>query len=99
MAGRWRSCLSFLLLGICAPALVSAEHSFENTAVVRTVELGGALVHVTTTYAVRALEDDSSIYTIALGEDEQKHTSWLTAKVKGQNVPLEVENFGFNPRT
>lgn len=101
MAGRWRSCLSFLLLGtLLAPALsVSAEHSFENTAIVRTVELGGALVHVTTTYAVRALEDDSSIYTIALGEEEQKKASWIQAKMKGQTTPLELEHFGFSPRT
>ena len=65
----------------------------------RTVELGGALVHVTTTYAVRALEDGSSIYTIALGAEEQKRTSWIQAKMKGQTVPLELENFGFNPKT
>ena len=88
-----------LCLSLLAPLHVFAEHSFENTAIVRTVELGGALVHVTTTYAVRALEDDSSIYTIALGEEEQKRTSWVQAKLKGQAVPLELEKFGLNPKT
>lgn len=99
MARRWRTCLSFLFLSLTAPALVSAEHSFENTAIVRTVELGGSLVHLTTTYAVRALEDGSSIYTIALSEKEQQKTSWIQAKIKGQAVALELEHFGFSPKT
>lgn len=95
MAGRWGTSFSFALLSILV-AVVSAEHTFENTAVVRTVELGGALVHVTTTYAIKALEDGSSIYTIALSEDEQKKTSWIQAKLKGESVPLQLENFGLN---
>ncbi|KAI0347194.1 oligosaccharyl transferase alpha subunit [Trametopsis cervina] len=97
MARRWGSGLSFVLTLLVT--LVSAEHSFENTAIVRTVDLGGSLVHVTTTYAVKALEDDSSIYTIALGEDEAKKTSWIQAKVKGQTVPLQLEHFGLNTKT
>ena len=99
MAGLWRSRASYILLGLFASSLVSAEHSFENTAIVRSVELGGALVHVTTTYAVKALEDDSSIYTIALADAEQKKTSWIQAKMKGQTVPLHLEHFGLNPNT
>lgn len=99
MAGLWGRRASVLLLSLFISPLVSAEHSFENTAIVRTVDLGGSLVHVTTTYAVRALEDDSSIYTIALGEDEQKKTSWIQAKVKGQPLPLHLEHFGLNPST
>lgn len=99
MAGLWRCRAALLLLGLFASPLVSAEHSFENTAVVRTVELGGSLVHVTTTYAVRALEDGSSIYTIALGEDEYKKTSWIQAKLKGESVPLHLEHFGLNSNT
>ena len=96
MAGLWRSRVLVFLVGLLSSSLVSAEHSFENTAIVRTVELGGSLVHVTTTYAVRALEDGSSIYTIALGEDEHKKTSWIQAKMKGETVPLRLEDFGLN---
>ena len=95
MLGRWRSYLSLL----CLAVLVSAEHSFENTAVVRTVELGGALAHVTTTYAVKALEDDSSIYTISLGEFEGARTSYIQARMKGQTGLLELEQFGHNSKT
>ena len=99
MAGLWWSRAVSLLLGLFVLPLVSAEHSFENTAIVRTVELGGSLVHVTTTYAVKALEDDSNIYTIALSEDEHKRTSWIQAKMKGEPVPLHLEDFGLNHRT
>ncbi|GJE84128.1 oligosaccharyl transferase alpha subunit [Phanerochaete sordida] len=98
MAGLWRSRAALLLLSLLSP-LVSAEHSFENTAIVRTVELGGSLVHVTTTYAVRALEDGSSIYTVALAEDEHKKTSWIQAKMKGETASLPLEHFGLNPNT
>lgn len=95
MAGRWGTSFSFTVLSLLV-SIVSADHTFENTAIVRTVELGGSLVHVTTTYAVKALEDDSSIYTIALSEDEQRKTSWMQAKMKGETVHLELEKFGLN---
>ncbi|KAJ7771353.1 Ribophorin I [Mycena maculata] len=78
------SLLSFTLL-----AAAKAD-SFENTAIVRTIELGGSLVHVTTTFAVKALEAGSTVYTVALGDAETQKTSWLEAKVKGQATPLAV---------
>lgn len=78
------SLLSFTLL-----AAAKAE-SFENTAIVRTIELGGSLVHVTTTFAVKALEAGTKVYTVALGDAEKQKTSWLEAKVKGQAKPLTV---------
>ncbi|KAI0775924.1 oligosaccharyl transferase alpha subunit [Trametes elegans] len=97
MARHWRAPLSLLLSVFVLPLCSSAANSFENTAIVRTVELGGALVHVTTTYAVKALEDGSSIYTLALGEQEHAHTSWLEAKLKGQSALLPLEDFGYHP--
>ncbi|KAI0080902.1 oligosaccharyl transferase alpha subunit [Panus rudis PR-1116 ss-1] len=95
----WRDSLTFLLLVCLGPILALADHSFENTAIVRTIELGGSLVHVTTTYAVKALEDGSSIYTVALGDDEHKKTSWLEVKVKGQAAILPLERVGYNPES
>ena len=68
---------------------------FENAAVVRTVELDGALTHVTTRYSVRALEDDASKYIFALGEDDGKLTSWIQAKVKGGDE-LVLESNGLD---
>ncbi|TBU32897.1 oligosaccharyl transferase alpha subunit [Dichomitus squalens] len=95
MPRHWRAPLS-LLLSAFLPLCTLAANSFENTAIVRTVELGGALVHVTTTYAVKALEDGSSVYTIALGEREHAHTAWLEAKLKGQTERLPLEDFGYH---
>lgn len=54
-------------------------------------------MHVTTTYAVKALEDGSNVYTIALAEREHAHTSWLEAKLKGQTERLALEDFGYHP--
>jgi oligosaccharyltransferase complex subunit alpha (ribophorin I) len=91
----WRS-LPFLVLGLLVPSFAFASQSFENTAIVRTVELGGALVHVTTTYAVKSLEAKSSVYTVAIGREQRLRTSWLEAKIKGQPEALRLEDFGYN---
>jgi oligosaccharyltransferase complex subunit alpha (ribophorin I) len=84
--------LSVLLLAFALPSFAS----FENTAIVRSIDLGGSLVHTTTTYAVKALEDGSDVYVFALSEDEQKKTSWIEAKAKGQSKPLSLENHGLS---
>ncbi|EIW76106.1 oligosaccharyltransferase alpha subunit [Coniophora puteana RWD-64-598 SS2] len=85
---RWAS-LSWLILGLSSP-LVWAGPAFENSAIVRTVDLGGSLVHVTTTYAVRALEAGQTAYQFALANDEWKKTSWTEVKVKGQQNTLPL---------
>ncbi|KAF7965817.1 hypothetical protein HWV62_41729 [Athelia sp. TMB] len=90
MSQRW----TLLLLGLVAPAISLASQSFENTAIVRTVELGGSLVHVTTTYAVKALEAGSSVYTVAIGTQQKERTSWAEAKIKGQANALELQDKG-----
>lgn len=96
MTHLWRCRLFIFLLSSLAVSLTSAQHSFENTAIVRTVELGGALVHVTTTYAVRAENDGSQKYTIALSEREEEKTHFMEAKIKGQFAVLPIERTGYN---
>jgi len=91
MVLRWLH-LPLLVLGLVLPS----SASFENTAIVRSIDLGGSLVHTTTTYAVKALEDDSNVYVFGLSEDDQKKTSWLEAKIKGQSNPLGLENHGLS---
>lgn len=91
MALRWIQ-LSLLLLGFVLPSFAS----FENTAIVRSVDVGGSLVHITTTFAIKALEDGSNVYIFALSEDEQEKTSWIKAKVKGQSSALSLENHGLS---
>jgi oligosaccharyltransferase complex subunit alpha (ribophorin I) len=88
-------CWPSLLLFISVTSVLASSHSFENTAIVRTIELGGSVVHVTTTYAIKALEDGLKTYTVTLGRDEKAKTSWLQATVKGQKTILPVKERPF----
>lgn len=96
MTHLWRCRLFVFLLSSLVVPFVSAQHSFENTAIVRTVDLGGALVHVTTTYAVRSEKDGSQKYILALSEKEEENTHFMEAKVKGQSEVLSVERTGYD---
>ncbi|THV08565.1 Ribophorin I [Dendrothele bispora CBS 962.96] len=89
----WRALTLFLLVS-AASVFAASSLSFENSAIVRTVDLGGSLVHVTTTFAAKALEPKASAYTITLPEDEIQRTSWLEVKIKGQQQPLTVKYGG-----
>jgi hypothetical protein len=89
MAPRWWT-FPLLLVSALAPSFSLADLAFENTAIVRTIELGGSLVHVSTTYAVKALEPGQARYQIAISKDERAKTSWLEVKVKGKTTPLEL---------
>lgn len=55
-------------------------------------------MHVTTTYAVKALENGATVYTLALAEREHERTSWLEAKIKGQQDILPLESTGFDAK-
>ncbi len=91
--------LPVLALATLSSSLVSAlPHSFENTAVVRSIDLGGSLVYATTTYAIRALEDGAKHYIVSLGEKEAQTVSWFEAKLKGQSEPLEVTTGLLDPQ-
>jgi hypothetical protein len=88
MISSWSS---FACLALVLPAVaLQRGHRFENTAIVRAVDLGGSLVHVTTTYAIKALTDGSDIYTIALTPEEKAKTSWIQVKAKGQQQALDI---------
>ena len=95
MLRRWGT-LSLLLASSLFPSFSFAGPAFENTAIVRTIELGGSLTHISTTYAVKALEPGQTVYHITLGKDERERTSWIEAKVKGQMVPLEIADLGLD---
>lgn len=93
----WRIQAFSLLLSVCASWASSL--SFENTAISRSVELGGTLVHVSTTYSIKSLQDRAQTYTIALGSEEFEKTSWLEVKTKvsGTTKLLEVQARGQDP--
>lgn len=75
--------------------------SFENLNIQRTIQLGGALTHVTTIYTIRALgELGPNVYTFALSELDHGRTSLFEVVIKGTNNkdPLQVTNHDFNPK-
>lgn len=73
--------------------------SFENTNVQRTIELGGSLTHVTTTFAIKAVgELGPNVYTLALSELDEKRTALFDVKLKGSKEELKLEKFGFNAK-
>ncbi|EJD01498.1 oligosaccharyl transferase alpha subunit [Fomitiporia mediterranea MF3/22] len=91
----------FLLVSLICSVFtyVVADHSFENTAIVRTVELAGSLVHVKTTFAAKALETGAMIYAFALGREDGERTSFMEARLKGEQEPLELQRFGLNAKS
>ena len=89
-------CLSFC---ISLFSYVLADHSFENTAIVRTIELAGSLIHLKTTFAARALETGTMIYTFALGKEDGEKTNYMEARLRGEDAPLEIQKFGYNAQT
>lgn len=93
MLRHWQA-LSLLFVSSLLPSFSLAGPAFENTAIVRAIELGGSLVHVSTTYAVKALEPGQNVYHIALGKNDREKTSWIEAKVKGQALPLDIADLG-----
>jgi oligosaccharyltransferase complex subunit alpha (ribophorin I) len=77
-------------------ALETPIRTFENTNIQRTIELGGSLTHVTTTFAIKALGDRGpNVYTLALSELEHERTSLIDVKLKGSKEKLKVEKFGY----
>ncbi len=86
-----KSWWTLLLIFFVPVHAVFSFSSFENTVIIRTAELGGSVVHVTTSYTIRALEDGQQVYTAVLGRDHKAKTSWIEAKVKGQKEPLELK--------
>lgn len=94
---RWSTAL-FLFLSLTCAAGNAASPSFENMAIVRTVELNGALTHITTRYTIRALQDDAGEYTFALGKADGELTTWMQAKVKGAEDELALKPNGFDSK-
>jgi hypothetical protein len=91
--------LAAALIVHSATCTSNSIRSFENSNVQRTIELGGSLTHVTTTFTVKALGTlGPNVYTLALSELDQKRTALFDVKLKGSKEELKLEKFGFNPK-
>lgn len=76
--------LSLLLLPVLALAAPAAN--FLNTAVARTVELGGSTTSVTTQYNVKSLVDGPGEYWLPLVGTEGEEPAWWEVNVGGKGV-------------
>lgn len=78
------------ILALAPLALASFEggvpQSFINTAIARTIELGGSTHVVTTQYNVKALVDNPETYVLALGKEGDEPPAWYEVLVAGQPV-------------
>ena len=77
-------------------AAIQVPLSFENTAIVRSIELGGSAVHVTTSYTSRSLGKENNIFYFVIPKNLDDKTSWVDVKIKGQSSPLPVEKHGID---
>ncbi|BEI84724.1 hypothetical protein CcaverHIS002_0501250 [Cutaneotrichosporon cavernicola] len=75
----------------------AAPQEFVNTAVARTVELGGSTTLIMTQYNVKALNDDPGPYILALGASGESEPAWYEVLVGGKPVVIEVDRLGDAP--
>ena len=76
------------------PLLASASASFQNTAIVRTIELGGSISVVSTTYTAKVTSQGSATeYIVGLGKEEESKVGWFDVREKkpkgGEGAQLE----------
>ena len=71
---RFLKSLLFFVLAVCALADTAA---FENTSVIKTVDLSEAIVKVTLRFQVRVLEGSSKEYMFAIPRSEFEHMACI----------------------
>jgi oligosaccharyltransferase complex subunit alpha (ribophorin I) len=80
--------LSILLLTALTPTSASPAplQNFINTAIARTIELGGATTSTTTQYNVKTQNDSPGMYHLALANDGEDIPAWWEVQVGGKVV-------------
>lgn len=93
MVQQWPTLLTFIapVLFFCRVHAQLGNTTFVNTAVVRTIDLGGSTTHVTTSYQFKSLKPNSKKYYFALSSQDEQRTTWMEAKFKGASESLKVE--------
>jgi len=91
--GLW----ALALFGAQVFAATYSSDAFENSAIVRVVELGAALGHMRTTYSIKSLDGESTTYALAVGEKEHEKTSFIEVRVKGKQKPLQLPPVIYSP--
>lgn len=78
--------LATALLLPLALALSPPPQTYVNTAIARTVELGGATAQVTTQYNIKATADEPGEYHLALSGDGDDIPAWWEVAIGGKAV-------------
>lgn len=75
--------VSSLLSLLALPVFALADQSFLNTALVRTIDLGGATSLVTTTYTAKSLSSSpEGVYEVLVGKKEWESRGWYEVREK-----------------
>lgn len=69
-----------------ALALSPPPQTYVNTAIARTIELGGATAQVTTQYNIKATADEPGEYHLALSGDGDEIPAWWEVAIGGKAV-------------
>jgi oligosaccharyltransferase complex subunit alpha (ribophorin I) len=81
-----------LALFLLPLSLAAPSHNFLNTAIARTIELGGATTSSQTQYSVKALSDAPGLYHLALSTSRGKEVAdWWEVSVGGKAQVLRKE--------
>lgn len=80
------SAIALLALLPISLAASLPPQNYVNTAVARTVELGGSITQVTTQFNIKALEDGPGEYHLALAGEQDSVPAWWEILVGGKLV-------------
>ena len=86
---RFLEKMRFLCLVLLLPlslALSPIPQTFVNTAIARTIELGGATTQVTTQYNIKAISNSPGVYLLALAGETEEEPAWWEVMVGGKPV-------------
>lgn len=82
--------IHFFLLSLCFVCLSTQTQFFENTSVIKTVDLSNAIVKVTLRFSVHPLESSLKEYYVAIPKEEMEHLAYISSN-GGKNVAVTIK--------
>ena len=83
--------IHFFLLSLCFVCLSTQTQLFENTSVIKTVDLSNAIVKVTLRFSVHPLESSLKEYYVAIPKEEMEHLAYISSN-GGKNNAVTIQN-------
>ena len=82
--------IHFFLLSLCFVCLSTQTELFENTSVIKTVDLSKAIVRVTLRFSVHPLESSLKEYYVAIPKEDVEHLAYISSS-GGKNVAVNIK--------